>query len=193
MNRTKTRDQLIRVGSEIIAQQGFNTAGINAVLSRAGVPKGSFYYYFTSKEDFGLAVIDDFAAQYSVQLDGILENAQFSPLRRLRNYFDAGISDMEICQCTRGCLIGNLGQELSAQNEVFRARIDQVFEGWEQRLVQCLEAARKAGEIDPNSDPAALGEFILSGWEGSILRAKVTKSVEPMRTFARILFEKVLR
>lgn len=57
----------------------------------------------------------------------------------------------------------------------------------------CLEAARKSREIEPNSAPAALGEFILSGWEGSILRAKVTKSVEPMRSFARILFEKVLR
>ena len=98
---------------------------------------------------------------------------------------------METCQCTEGCLIGNLAQELSAQNELFRDRLNRVFADWERSFAQCLQAAYKAGEIaDDRHDD--LAKFILSSWEGAILQAKVMKSVMPMQTFIKILFEQVL-
>ncbi|GAB4530485.1 MAG: TetR/AcrR family transcriptional regulator [Pleurocapsa sp.] len=192
MKRTNKRDKLIQVGREIVVRQGFNAASLNDILSAASIPKGSFYYYFSSKEDFGLAIIDDFANQYRDKLKNSLEDAKFSPLQRLRNYFELGIADMENCQCISGCLIGNLAQELSAQNEVFRDRLNQVFIDWEKCLAQCLEAAYEAGEIDDNSNIKDLAKFILSSWEGAILQAKVTKSVLPMQTFVKILFQQIL-
>ena len=191
MKRTHKRDELIRVGSEIIVQQGFNAASLNDILSAAGVPKGSFYYYFSSKEDFGLAIIDNFADKYQDKLK-ILEDEQFSPLTRLHNYFKAGIAEMETCQCTEGCLIGNLAQELSAQNELFRVRLNRVFADWEQYFAHCLKAAYEAGEIADDRHLDDLAKFILSSWEGAILQAKVAKSTLPMQTFVKILFEQVL-
>ncbi|MGM0984332.1 MAG: TetR family transcriptional regulator C-terminal domain-containing protein [Pseudomonadota bacterium] len=192
MKTHATRDKLIEIGAELIAEQGFNATGINAVLSRAGVPKGSFYHYFSSKEDFGLAVIDAFAAQYDVRLASIFEATDASPLTRLRRYFAVGKSDMLSCDHARGCLIGNLGQELSARSELFRARLDQVFRSWEYRLVVCLEEARSAGEVPDDIDPEALASFIMAGWEGAILRAKTVKSLAPMECFESILFRQVL-
>jgi TetR/AcrR family transcriptional regulator, transcriptional repressor for nem operon len=56
--RNTTRDDIIRVGLEILGEKGFNSCGIDAVLKTAKIPKGSFYYYFPSKEEFGLAVLD---------------------------------------------------------------------------------------------------------------------------------------
>ncbi len=192
MKRTNKRNELIRVGKQIIVRQGFNAASINDILTIAGVPKGSFYYYFSSKDDFGLAVIDDFANNYQDKLKKTLEDRQYSPLTRLHNYFESGIADMENCQCRDGCLIGNLAQELSAQNELFRHRLSQVFADWEHYFAQCLQAAYEAGEINNHRDFADLARFILSSWEGAILQAKVTKSVSPMRTFVKVLFEQVL-
>ena len=180
------------MGAKAIAQRGFNAASINEILTTAGVPKGSFYYYFSSKEDFGLAIIDDFAARYQNKLKCFLEDEQYSPLTRLRNYFESKISDMEACECADGCLIGNLAQELSAQNELFRDRLNQVFDSWEQYFVQYLTAAYHAGEIADDSRLDELARFILSSWEGAILQAKVAKSVKPMQTFVAILFEQVL-
>lgn len=191
--RTDTREELIRVGTEIIAEKGFNTTGIEAVLKTAGVPKGSFYYYFPSKEAFGLAVIDHFALDYRQKLDSYLKNQRFSPLTRIRRYLEAGIGAMDDRQCSRGCPIGNLGQELAGQNEKFRTRLEQVFICWRQRFAECLEAARQAGEIGADSDVEQLAEFLLMGWEGASLRAKVTKSVKPMQDFITILFNKVLK
>ncbi len=193
MSKLDTREALIRVGTQIIADQGFNTTGINAVLSTAGVPKGSFYYYFPSKEDFGLAVIDGAAEDYAAVLAGFLNDTRHAPLQRIRNYLDAGVAALTTRACTRGCLIGDLSQELASRNEAFRARLDDVWRNWERQFANCLEAARAAGEIPPDSDTGQLAKFLLAGWEGAILRAKVMKSVEPMQVFITILFTQVLR
>lgn len=192
MTRTETRQALIRAGSEIIARQGFNNTGVSAVLSAAGVPKGSFYYYFSSKEDFGLAVIDDFDAEYDARLDNLLNDTTVAPLQRFRNYFDAGLADMVRHDYGRGCLIGNLSQELAAQNEVFRDRLDTVFSRWTQHFVRCLEQARAANEIGPDQDVEQLAETLLNGWEGAILRAKVARSTAPMTVFADLFFSRML-
>jgi TetR/AcrR family transcriptional repressor of nem operon len=168
MTRTETRTQLINVGSEVIGLHGFNTTGINSVLQVAGVPKGSFYYYFASKEDFGLAVIDATATAYSEQIEQFLSDTSHSPLSRIQTYMQAGLERIEQGACKQGCLIGTLGQELSAHNETFRARLDEVFEGWKKQFSLCLDEALAQGEIPADSDCRELAEFLLAGWQGAI-------------------------
>ena len=193
MRRTNKRDELIQVGKKIVVQQGFKTASLNDILTTAGIPKGSFYYYFASKEDFGLAIVDDFARDYRDRFEAILGDTQHSPLTRLRNYFELKIADMADCGFVDGCLIGNLAQELSAQNELFRDRLNRVFAEWEQYFCLCLNAASEAGEISLASDrQKELAKFILASWEGAILQAKVTKSVLPMEIFVSVLFDRIL-
>ncbi len=192
MKRTRRRDDLIQVGRDIVIRQGFNAAGLSDILRTAGVPKGSFYYYFESKEDFGLAIIEDFACEYQKELEAILGNEQFSPLTRLNNYFEKGIAEMEASQCENGCLIGNLAQELSAQSEVFRDRLNQTLTDWETHFAQCIEAACASGELTHHLDADTTAKFILSGWQGAMLRAKVERSAEPLNTFIQILFKQVL-
>ncbi|XKH59674.1 TetR/AcrR family transcriptional regulator [Halomonas sediminis] len=193
MKQTATRDRLIEAGAELIAQHGYNATGINAVLKASGVPKGSFYHYFSSKEDFGLAVIVSFAEAYDEALAQLLEDTSVTPLERLRRYFAAGRADMLTCDHARGCLIGNLGQELAGQSDVFRDTLDKVFQRWEHRLVTCLNDAQVVGEIAVDIDTHDLASFILAGWEGAILRAKTLKSVTPMQRFEDILFSQLLK
>ena len=192
MKRTSKRNELIRVGRNIVVQQGFKAASLNDILTTAGIPKGSFYYYFSSKEDFGLAIVNDFAQEYQHRLEEILENENYSPLNRMRYYFERKIADMQACNCTDGCLIGNLAQELSAQNELFRDRLNQIFATWEQYFIECLQLAQKNGEIAQDAPVVDWAKFILSSWEGAILQAKVTKSTAPMETFVQVLFTQIL-
>ncbi|AJE02677.1 TetR/AcrR family transcriptional regulator [Geobacter pickeringii] len=193
MDKNETRATIIRIGTDLISRQGFNATGIDAVLKEAGVPKGSFYYYFRSKEEFGLAVIDHFAERYDQRLDTFLNDDEVKPLNRIRNLLDGGLTRMEQNQCSKGCLIGNLGQELADQNERFRARLEEIFGSWKERYAVCLREAQKAGELAPELDAGVVAGFILSGLEGAILRAKVMKSPQPLRDFIETLFATVLQ
>jgi len=188
MTTNDTRNLIIQTGADLIGTKGFGATGINGILTVAGVPKGSFYHYFSSKNDFGLAIIDTFAEEYDEKLDQILNDSSRSCVDRLRAYFDTGFDNMTSCDCTRGCLIGNLGQELAGQNEMFRVRLDKVFCTWEKRFEHCIAEAQTAGDIDANIDPSDAASILLSGWEGAILRSKVVKSTDPMERFVRVFF-----
>lgn len=192
MTRTAIREKLIEVGTDIISQQGFNTTGLNTVLSTAGVPKGSFYHYFQSKEGFGLAVIDEFGETYNEKMKNFLQNKRVKPLNRIRNYMEAGIQYMNDCSCAKGCLIGSLSQELAGQNELFRQRLAQIFDKWQSYLVECLQEAKDEGAIAADSNTKEIAELILIGWQGANLRAKVSKSTQPMKSFMNFMFNKVL-
>lgn len=193
MKGNATRAEIVRIGAEIIGQGGFNATGLDAVLKRAKVPKGSFYYYFSSKDDFGLAVIEQAARETSEVLDGFLGDTKSPPLTRLRRFLEDAADHTETSQCKKGCLIGNLGQELASQSEKFRKRIDEVFRGWQEKVAAVLSEAKARGELGRSADPARLAEFVFMGWEGALLRSKVMKSARPMRDFIAILFDKVLK
>lgn len=192
MSRSETRALLLRTGAEIIGTQGYNNTGINAVLCAAGVPKGSFYYYFDSKDAFGLAVIDAVAETHAAYLDRVLGDSTTPPLQRLRQYLEAGADEIEAHDYCRGCLMGNLGQELAAQQPSFRERLERAFANWSERLAGCLDEAIAGGEIDPEDDARELAEFLLIGWEGAILRAKIARSREPLDAFIRLFMTRML-
>ena len=193
MEKRDTRSDIVRIGTRLIYSQGYNATGIDAVLKEAGVPKGSFYHYFRSKEEFGLAVIDHFAAGFAQRLETFLRDEEVTPLNRIRNFLESGQARVAQNHCTRGCLIGNLGQEMADLNERFRERLDQIFIMWRQQFAACLAEAQGQGELSPDLDADVLAGFILSGWEGAILRAKVMKSPQPLRDFIETLFATVLR
>jgi len=188
-----TKTALIKVGMELISTQGYNATGISAVLKQAGVPKGSFYHHFESKEDFGLAIIETFTERFLTRLDAFLSDENLTPLNRLRVFLEKGLTQLEAHNFTAGSLIGDLAQELSAQNERFRSRIDAVMFSWSERFAICLHEAQQAGELSSSADPRMIASLILSGWEGSVLRSKTMKSPKPVREFIDILFATVLK
>jgi TetR/AcrR family transcriptional repressor of nem operon len=193
MNKQDTKQLLLESGISLIFRQGYNHTGLNEILEAAGVPKGSFYYYFESKEDFGLQALDRFVQRNRERLTAFLNDDSADPLTKLRRYFDWYTSYLESVGCSRGCLLGNLGQELADQSEVFRLKIDEAMRELPQGLAACLKAAQQQGQIDPALDIDALAEFIYNSWQGTLLRVKVTKSLEPVRVFETLLFEVILK
>src|SRR5690606_12202144 len=182
--RGTARDRLIRTGVELCTQGGFQAMGIEQVLSQSGVPKGSFYHYFRSKKEFGLAVIDAYADYFCKKLHRVLTNAGETPLARLQSFVEEAGRGMAKHDFQRGCLVGNLGQEMAALDNEFRHQLEQVLKLWQAQTARCLKEAQEAGELDPSLDAERLAEFFWIGWEGAILRAKLTRSTRPMRVFA---------
>jgi len=183
-----TRSALVRAGVEILTAQGFLSTGIDQVLKKVGVPKGSFYHYFASKDDFGLAVIDAYGIYFAAKLGRWLGNPARAPLDRLADFVADAKAGMERHQFRRGCLVGNMGQELGGSHDPFRDRLESVLSDWQRRVAACLHEAKAEGQICPHIDCRRMAEFFWTGWEGAILRAKLTRSTAPMDLFADTFF-----
>ncbi len=179
-----TREALLRTGVEILTEKGFSATGIDEILRRVGVPKGSFYHYFDSKEAFGSELIDRYAAYFAHKLDRFLLDDSRSPLERIDGFIANARQGMARHRYERGCLVGNLGQEMGALPEAFRARLMQVFTDWQARFEACLLAARAAGEIPADADCARLAACFWIGWEGAVLRAKLERDPAALDLFA---------
>lgn len=190
--RTDTRNALVWCGTELLTERGFQITGIDEVLKRVGVPKGSFYHYFKSKDHFGHAVIDNYETYYAKKMDRIFNDQSQTPLQRLVNFTVNAKNGMVKFDFKRGCLIGNLGQELAALDTQFRERLEAVLVSWEKRVAECLNEAIETGELAQGQDPQALSRFFWVGWEGAILRSKLMRSLEPIDQFTSIFFRSVL-
>lgn len=187
--RQDTRELLVRTGVAVLTEKGYSAVGIDEILRLAQVPKGSFYHCFASKEAFGHALIAAYAAYFARKLDRWLLDADTSPLRRLHHFIDDATQGMQRHGFRRGCLVGNLGQEMGALPESFRAQLEDVFIDWQARIAPCLAAAQQAGEIAARHDCAALAQFFWIGWEGAVLRAKLQRSAVPLQVYAQGFFQ----
>ncbi|MBB2201017.1 acrylate utilization transcriptional regulator AcuR [Gluconacetobacter tumulisoli] len=180
------RGLLIRTGIALLTEKGYVATGLDEILRIAGVPKGSFYHYFDSKESFGLRLIDGYAAYFDRRLERFLNDDARAPLDRLRAMIDDACAGMARHAYRRGCLVGNLGQEMGALPESFRQRLQDVLLGWQDRTARCLRVARDAGDIAPGSSCADLAAFFWIGWEGAVLRAKLERGPMPLRLFEKV-------
>lgn len=191
-SQKKVKEKLLNIGGEVMLRQGYNYSGIEAVLEKAGVPRGSFYYYFKSKEDFGLQVIEQYARQVGSDVDQFLNDQTLSPLTRLRKYFEIMCEKFERDRCRGGCLVGNLSQELSDQSDIFRETLDSILSAMSTRFKSCLKQAQAYKEIPSDLNVEDLADFVLNSWEGAILRMKVTKNTAALRMFIDTIFDRVL-
>ena len=188
MGYSETREALLQAGVEALTEKGFSATGIEEILSKVSVPKGSFYNFFESKEGFGLMLVERYADYFARKLDRFLLNEQQSPLLRLQSFVADARNGMKRHKYRRGCLVGNLGQEMGALPISFRKKLTEVFEDWQGRVAACLELAKNQGEIARDADCAILAACFWIGWEGAVLRAKLEVSPTPLDIFAEFFF-----
>ena len=192
MAKANVRERLLDAGLETLHRRGFNGCGVQEITEAAGVPKGSFYNHFESKEALGAAVVDRYWQQRADTSLPILDDAKVRPCERLRSYFAAMAAKMAKRGYTGGCLIGNLGAELSDQSKLVSDHLAAVFAGWTEAVETCIRDGQREGEIGADCDAAILASFLINAWEGAVLRAKVEKNGAPFVEFNQIVFGKLL-
>lgn len=178
-----TRVALLRCGVEILTAQGLSATGIDMVLKRVGVPKGSFYHYFDSKDAFGLEVLQTYAVYFARKLDRWLLEEEQPPLQRIARFVEDAKAGLRKYDFERGCLVGNLGQEIVALPDEYRVALENVLGDWERRLAACLRLAVEAGELPEGTDCDECAAFFWIGWEGAVLRARLAHDVRPLDVF----------
>lgn len=169
------REKILSVAQALIEVRGYSALGVAEICKAAGVPKGSFYYFFTSKEALGLAVIDEHWAGQRRQWAGILE-ADEDPLRRLRRLFEATEevqrAGQQSCGTVSGCMFGNLTLELSNQTEPIRLRLQEIFEAQVDMVEKVVAEAGRRGDISV-ADTREAARSVVAQLEGQVLFAKL--------------------
>ncbi len=184
-----TREALIRCGMELLTEQGFNNTGLEQILKKVSVPKGSFYHYFENKEAYGYVVLEHYSKFFIHKLNTHLANDELPALDRLKAFIEDAILGVERFSYKRGCLVGNLTQELGSSHDQFREKLEAVFTEWKTLIANCLELAKKEGTLGQSADSNELADFFWIGWEGAVMRAKLTQNTQPMELFSQQFFK----
>jgi TetR/AcrR family transcriptional repressor of nem operon len=189
MKRIHNKDDIIQVGLDLVLSRGFNATGVEAVLKQANIPKGSFYNFFSSKEEFALAIIDKFFADMVEALYPIYSDESLPPLERVKRSFETIIAIFEDGGCCKGCLIGNLSLEMADHFENVRQRLEKSLQEWTKGVSQLLLQAQKENTIPADMNAEMLAENLISSFQGALLCSKVKKSPEPLNNFIHLYFD----
>ncbi len=173
-------------------EKGYNGAGLKEILERASVPKGSFYNFFRSKEEFGVAIVEAFADWYATLLKDGLTDRRRPALSRLKTFF-AAMRDHHAAAAGGCCLVAKLGTEVAELSPLIRSALKSSSDQWLAVIAQCLREAQAKKELAPDHDPEALAGFLHDAWEGALIRSKIEKNVKPLDAFLHHVFGRLLR
>ncbi|MFJ7497988.1 TetR/AcrR family transcriptional regulator [Streptomyces sp. NPDC097727] len=176
MGRTSdAKEKILSAAHALIELRGYSALGVAEICKTAGVPKGSFYYFFESKEALALAVIDEQWAVQQSDWTRIL-NSDAEPLQRLRQLFEeteAGQrAGQRSCGTISGCMFGNLTLEMSNQTEAVRTHLQEIFEAQAEMVDSVITEALERGEATV-TDTREAARSVLAQLEGQVLFAKL--------------------
>ena len=178
MGRTSdARERLVAAGTELFSERAYSSVGVAEIATRAGVQKGSFYYFFPSKEALALAVVDAHWEWQRGEWSAILAGPG-TALERLRGIFDVTAqmqaSALRGTGAVTGCLFGNLALEVSANNPSIQKRLQEIFDEQVQMIAEHLTVGVDAGEIEIEiADARMAAKSIVAQLEGLVLFAKL--------------------
>lgn len=185
--REDKRDAILDAGLAVLYLQGYNGTGVKDIVDEAGIPKGSFYNYFKSKEDFAIEALQRVAGENIAWARSILLEPTAPPLERLERFFRVGVESAQAQEFKLGCLMGNLCQELADVNPRIRDTVAGLFKRLTAVFAECLAEAQNKGDIPAQLDVHQTADFIFNAWEGALLRMKCDKNAQALEAFITVL------
>ena len=175
---------LLETGTALMLCKGYHGTGIQQIVDAAGVPKGSFYNYFKSKEDFVIAAMEHSSRDAIKAFEKALEDEDLSPAQRIVTVFrrmaEAFVKEKDY---TRGCFVGNMCQEMADTHAAVAEKAEYLFRRYTSALARCLGKLQDTREKQESPDADKLAEFIFNSWEGAVLRMKSSRNAQPLNAF----------
>jgi len=187
MAKKNKKHEILQQGFEVMYAKGYAATSIQDIADATGIPKGSFYHYFKTKELFTVEAITLYTDLVYEEMEQVLTDTILPPLQRIRLLYQNRISYYQSRQFELGCFAGNLAVEVADSNEVLRLAVDEFFNRNRTLLVQCLYEAQDNGDLNSEYDINEMAEFIVSSYEGALLRMKSVHNAQPLQIFQKYL------
>jgi len=173
--RKTTKLHILAVGRDLVANHGFSALGLSQLLKTAAVPKGSFYHYFESKEDFGCELLELYFKGYFEMMDDALMPANGSAYERLMRYWTLWYESQVSSDCDKRCLITKLGAEVSDLSEKMRMILDGGVQGIVDRINHLVQAGYGDGSIQRTEDSMEISIALYQMWIGATLISRISR------------------
>ena len=175
------RQHIIDVAKTLMTHKGYTAVGLMEVLTTAGVPKGSFYHYFRSKEEFGQALLEEYFQEYIGRVD-IVMAAQGTGAERLIGYLSYWAKTQAFDHPEEKCLVVKLGAEVCDLSEDMRSVLEEGTALIIQRITRCVEQGMADGSITSTQNAETLAESLYQLWLGASLLVKVRNTTAAFET-----------
>lgn len=182
---SRVRDKIVSAAVDRFHALGFSACGVQEIVDKAGVPKGSFYNYFKAKELLALEVIDVYVKGSKREM---LADTRLEPIERLRQHFEFLASRYKGLGYDKGCLLGNLAAETSDNMPLVRKALGQTLARWTDTVAAVIREGIAGGSLSPELDPEELARFLINSWEGAVVRMKIVNSRQPLDDFFSVAF-----
>lgn len=165
-----------------MAGKGYSAVGLNEILTAAGVPKGSFYHYFGSKDAFGVAMLESYFEHYLAEIDLTMRAPGLTMAERLMNYWSLWRASQSFHECQGKCLAVKLGAEVADLSEPMRLVLRRGIDGIVTRLTEAIAAGVVEGSLAVDGDPAMVERHLYQTWLGASVMVKIVRNTEPFET-----------
>jgi TetR/AcrR family transcriptional regulator, transcriptional repressor for nem operon len=185
--KSLTREKLLDQGVALLMENGYHGTGLHQLLQTVGVPKGSFYNYFDSKEEFGAHVVQHYLEPFIQLLDDYLERPGLDGAQALEGYFAELITELNRARFKGGCLLGNLIGEIGDTSETCRTALASAVLRYRDRLMAGIARGQREGVFRHDRSALELADFLSDAWQGALLRMKIEQSTRPLEQCCRNL------
>lgn len=179
---SNVRDSILATGQRIMAGKGYSAVGLNEILSAAGVPKGSFYHYFGSKDAFGEAMLEAYFEDYLAEMDRILQQPGKTMAARLMDYWTLWQATQSFEDCQGKCLAVKLGAEVADLSESMRLVLRRGTQAIVARLTAAIAAGVQDGSLAVEGDAGAVAAGLYQLWLGASIMAKIERTTQAFET-----------
>ncbi|MDH4848000.1 TetR/AcrR family transcriptional regulator [Pseudomonas sp. BN605] len=176
------RETILSNGQRIMAGKGFSAVGINEILTASGVPKGSFYHYFGSKDAFGEAMLEEYFRDYLAEIDATLAAPGKTMAQRLMTYWQNWQDSQSFFECQGKCLAVKLGAEVADLSEAMRLALKRGTTGITDRLARAIEIGVEEGSFSVDTSPTTAAQSLYQLWLGASVMVKIVRSTKPFET-----------
>ena len=187
MNLKHSREDIIDGGVTLLRIAGYEGTGIQDILSKMNISKGTFYNYFSSKEDYVFEVVDSYGEEGLLRLHQKLTNPRLTPMKRVKKHLIEVRNSFVEDDFEKSCLLDVMAMDAANINERIASKVNRLFERRKAIFAACIKEGQQIGEIRNDLKASELAEFVLSGYSGAELRAKTGKTAQPLNSFIKMV------
>jgi TetR/AcrR family transcriptional regulator, transcriptional repressor for nem operon len=191
MVKQNKKQEILKKGFEVMYLKGYHGTSVQDIVDAADIPKGSFYHYFRTKEQFAIEALGFYTKLIDEEMQGIFTELTIPSRERILKFYAERIIFFELYNYKLGCFAGNLTQEIADTNETMRIALNTFFLNHRVLIVQCLREAQDNGDISSDYNADDLADYIVNSYEGAMLRMKSVRNPQPLHIFQTML-ERIL-